>query len=193
MKNAIIFIIALGVSNLALAESPAQIYGKYAAPFGLEWGMSAEQVTAMGVELTPRHPFNGAYNATILPKNLSDVKQYSLRFNQRFGLIKVVALIELDTLKGKERYNQVKTTLVNKYGKPSIDNDSPNRDETLHWGSDIDGTIELTLFIIDGVDYGDGRGLDGFVSFFLTYQSAAYHTALEQGEAEKFHSDKDAL
>ena len=174
MKNAIIFIIALAVSNLALAESPAQIHGKYAAPFGLEWGLSKEQVTAMGVKLTHVNPAGGVYGATILPKNLSDVKKYILCFHPRFGLICVSADTKLGTLKGKERSNQLKTALVNKYGKPSIDNEDflglGFTRTTFRWGSDIDGTIKLKL----------DKYPDEVVDMELTYRSAALHVAAER-------------
>ena len=99
MKNAIIFIIALSVSGIALAESPAPAqespapnYGKYPAPFGLQWGMSMEEVTAMGVELTPHPSKKDVYSAAALPKNLSDAEIYILRFKRGFGLVRVGAL-----------------------------------------------------------------------------------------------------
>ena len=208
MKNAIIFIIALAVSNLALAESHAQIYGKYAAPFGLEWGMSKEQVTAMGVKLTPDDSDNESYTATTLPKNLSDAEKYILTFKPQFELVQVITFTsditgDLYGSKGKERYSQLKTTLVNKYGKPDYEfewtgrtriyEDSDKFYECLEhddcgrwasvWGSETDGAIGLKI-------KGLSRG-KGYIS--LSYGSAALFTALEQEEAEKSRSDEDAL
>lgn len=186
MKNAIIFIIALAVGNLALAESSAQIHGKYAAPFGLEWGLSEEQVTAMGVKLTRLDSALGSplaqYGTINLPKNLSDVERYFLDFHPEFGLIEVTAhTVEYpDALQARERYNQLKTTLANKYGKPSV-LDNREYHAILHWGSDIDGTIELEL----AYDY---------VS--LDYQSATEYIAAErefQKKEEQIVPDEDAL
>ena len=208
MKNAIIFIIALAVSNLALAESPAQIYGKYAAPFGLEWGLSKEQVTAMGVKLTPNESVKGAYTAKNLPKKLSDGEDYGLLFMQGLGLVKVFALTsditgDLYGSKGKERYSQLKTAIANKYGKPDreiewtdrdIDSDQFYQclahdgcgDWLSHWRGTENETDGGILLHIRGVSRGTG-----FIH--LGYESAAYQTALKQKEAEKSRSDQDAL
>ena len=182
MKNAIIFIIALAVSNLALAESSAQIHGKYAAPFGLEWGMSEEQVTLMGVKLTLYDSELGVYGAAVLPKNVSDVTGYKLYFDQLFGLIGVAAYTgPLDILKGEERYDQLTRTLVNKYGKPSIDTDSLSsvRTKTLDWGSAIDGTITLK------------RRTDEEVRIDLTYRSGALSIAAERKRERESRQRKE--
>ena len=208
MKNAIIFVIALAVSNLAVAESPAQIYGKFSAPFGLEWGMSKEQVTEMGVNLTPHPSAKGAYTAKILPKNLSDAEEYYLVFEQGFGLVKVSAhtkniTSDLYGSKGKERYSQLKTAIVNKYGKPSRELEATGRariydniDEFYQclnydgcgywvslWGNSAGGGIALN---IEGLSRGTGY-------IALTYESLAFYTAHEKEEAEKSRSDEDAL
>ena len=208
MKNAIIFIIALAVSNLALAESPAQIYGKYAAPFGLEWGLSKEQVTAMGVKLTPLDPTEESYATKTLPKNLSDGKYYLLAFMQGFGLVEIRVLTSSITndvygSKGKERYNELKTAIVNKYGKPSKEwewtdgsrlyDDSDQFYECLRsppcglwasaWGNDTDGMILLEIA-------SDKPGV-GYIS--LSYASVVSYTARQQEAEEKSRSDEDAL
>ena len=208
MKNAIIFIIALAVSNLALAESPAKIYGKYAAPFGLEWGLSKEQVAAMGVKLTPNESVKGAYTAKNLPKKLSDGEDYGLLFMQGLGLVKIFALTsditgDLYGSKGKERYSQLKTAIANKYGKPDYERewtvsvaDSDKFYQCLarndcgswlsYWGDPENATDGTILLRIRGLSRGTG-----FIH--LDYESAAYHTARQQEEAEKSRSDEDAL
>lgn len=208
MKNAIIFVIALAISSLALAESPAQNYGKYAAPFGLEWGMSKEQVMEMGVELTPSDSVKGNYGTTTLPKNLSDAKEYDLFFEQEFGLVLVAAYTrhmtgDLYGSKGKERYSQLKTAIIKKYGKPRLEyemtgltrifGDSNQFYECLKydgcgawtsfWGSAKDGNIRLDIL-------GLSRGT-GWVS--LIYASAASFTASEKKKEEQSRSDEDAL
>ena len=208
MKNAIIFIIALAVSNLALAESPAQIYGKYSAPFGLEWGMSKEKLATMGVKLTPDDAVKDAYLATTLPKNLSDGEEYFLNFKQGFGLVRVGAFTspfigDWYGSKGKERYSQLKAAMVNKYGKAKreyewtggarIYEDSDQFYECLlydgcgHWasvwGNDTDGKIILEIT--------GARPGAGFVT--LIYSSAAWFVAREQEKEEKSRSDEDAL
>ena len=195
MKNAIIFVIALAVSNFACAPSPAQNHGKYAAPFGLDWGLSKEQLTAMGVELTPVEFATGAYTATNLPKKLSDAKTYTLQFKQEFGLV-AIGVITYDIpgdplgLKGKERYSQLKTAIVNKYGKPDNEFEWSGRARlyddrhefyqclrygggcgawTSVWGSDTDGVIGLQI---------KGR-FDGRGYIILKYESAAFYIDAE--------------
>ena len=58
------------------------------ALFGLSWGMSAEQVTELGVKLTDKSKgeFGTNYKATNLPKILSDVQEvylYKCTYNLR--------------------------------------------------------------------------------------------------------------
>ena len=201
MKNAIIFIIALAVSGIALAESHAQIHGKYAAPFGLEWGLSKEQVTAMGVKLTPHKSAKDTYTAKTLPKNLSDGEAYYLIFKQGFGLVAIGVVtnnITRDPLgsKGIERYSQLKTAIVNKYGKPDDEFERALRNQFYEclkhegcgswasfWASGTDGVIALEL-----------RGLTRGIGYIeLKYESAALYIAAEQEEAEKSRSDEDSL
>ena len=208
MKNAIIFVIALAVSNLAVAESSAQIYGKYAAPFGLEWGMSKEKLEAMGVKLTPFRSVKGGYTAKTLPKNLSDAQAYSLLFEQEFGLVQVTALtsdITRDVYgsKGKERYSQLKMAIVNKYGKPDKELEWTDRtsdsdqfyqclahDGCGSWASlwiDLDNETAATILLRI---HGNPRGA-GLIQ--LRYESAAFHTAKKKKAEEKSRSDEDAL
>ena len=208
MKNAIIFVVALAASSLALAQSPAQNYGKYRAPFGLEWGLSIGQVTAMGVKLTPHPSEKGVYGATALPKNLSDGEKYILRFKRGFGLVRVGVLTspitqDLDGAKGKERYNRLKTAIINQYGNPDdeheltgaarIFDDSNQFYECLlfdgcgywasFWGTQKNGNILLEL---RGLERGTGRA-----SVF--YESAALYTAIEREKEENSRSDEKAF
>ena len=208
MKNAIIFVIALAVSGIALAESPANIHGKYAAPFGLEWGLTKEKLAEMGVKLTLLYPDTEFYEAKNLPKNLSDADRNFLRFKQGFGLIEISAITkditgDLDGSKGKERYRQLKMAIVNKYGKPNkeveriggtdVYKDKNHFYQCLHsdgcgfwvslWGSKTDGYIALSIET--------AWGNEGYVS--LSYKSAALHIAAEQEAEEQIRSDEDAL
>ena len=210
MKNAIIFVIALAVSNLAVAESPANIHGKYAAPFGLEWGMSKEQLAEMGVKLMPLYlgkdesdEFSGKYTTRNLPKNLSDVRVYYLDFKQALGLVKIIASLnhitsDWDGSKVKERYNQLKTAMINKYGKPrkefdpwtgsSLYQDNNQFSWASGWGSKADG---LMLLKITGGTPTAKEGMAGFIN--IHYESAALYVALEKEAEEKARSDEDAL
>ena len=219
MRSAIIFIIALAVSGISLAESPAQIHGEYAAPFGLEWGMSKEQVTAMGVKLTPERPVSrfgitksrGIYTAKTLPKNLPDAEEYELLFKQGFGLVKVSAQTrrtrnDLFGSEGKERYSQLKTAIIKKYGRP----------DTVVEQTGINGTYDkrhqfyecLRLescgaWRSDWENKKDGYK-DGFILLRLRpylfskwegvvviiYASAALHTVREQEAEERARAQK---
>ena len=211
MKNAIIFIIALAVSGIAPAESPApaQNYGKYPAPFGLQWGMSMEEVTAMGVELTPHPSKKDVYSAAALPKNLSDAEIYILRFKRGFGLVRVGALtsaitLDLDGAQGKERYNRLKTAVSNIYGKPDmvrertgaarVFDDSNQFYECLlfdgcgywvsFWGKQKSGGN--ILLEIRGLERGSGR-----VDLF--FESAALDAAEEREKEKNDRDDENAL
>ena len=205
MRNAIIFIIALAVSGIALAESHAQNYGKYAAPFGLEWGMSKEQLTAMGVKLTPIDEAEGVYTAERLPKKLRDVKEYTLLLKQGFGLVKATA--ETNAFKSdysgsaaKKRYSQLKTAIINKYGRPDTVAEQTGVNGTYQrrhqfyqclmsvgcgawasiWSNKKDGYISLYIL-------GVSRS-EGVVS--IGYESAAFYTAREQEAEERARARK---
>ena len=205
MKNAIIFVIALAVSNLALAESHAQNYGKYAAPFGLEWGMSKEKLTAMGVKLTPIDETEGVYTAERLPKNLTDVKEYGLLFKQGFGLVKATAETnqfghDWAGFKAKKRYSQLQRAIIKKYGLPDtvVEQTGINGTYTrmnqfyqclmsvgcgawgFVWGNKKDGYI--SLYILGVSD------LVGVVS--IGYESVAFYTAREQEAEERARAKK---
>ena len=214
MKNAIIFIVALAVSGIAPAQespAPAQNYGKYSAPFGLQWGMSIEEVAAMGVELTPHPSKKGVYSATALPKNLSDAEIYILRFKRGFGLVRVGALtsaitLDLDGAQGKERYNRLRTAIRKLYGNPDmvrektgalrVFDDSNQFYECLlfdgcgywvsFWGKQKTGGGGNILLEIRGLEPGKGR-----VDIF--FESAAFDAAEEREKQENDRDDEKAL
>lgn len=109
---------------LMIASSVRAQFGNDAM-FGLTWGMSPKEVQSRGVVLTKKSSDGTieVYSAKSLPKNISDVDFYTLVFaNGR--LVKLSAAGETITndqlgSEGKERYQTLKQTLTEKYGKPS--------------------------------------------------------------------------
>lgn len=95
------------------------------APFGLAWGMSTKEVAALGVELTALRDAEGAsYSAKRLPKILADVEAVRLNFGFDDRLFKITAVSrdyknDPYGIALKDRYQQLKSLLGDKYGKGS--------------------------------------------------------------------------
>lgn len=91
-------------------------------PFGLEWMVTAEEVTQLGVTLTPfpNDTFGASFSATNLPKALSDMEMVVLSFGFDDKLWRVAALGTENANdkygnSGKVRYNQLKESLSKTY------------------------------------------------------------------------------
>jgi hypothetical protein len=112
----LVFSILSGPFAAALAESEA--------PFGLSWGVSAEQLKASGVGLQLRLPDNTGvrFAAANLPKALSDLGEAILSFGNNDKLHKIEAISEDVTndpagIRLKARYATLSRALTRKYGK----------------------------------------------------------------------------
>jgi len=95
------------------------------APFGLTWGMTAEDLKSLGVALAPQEHVNNmvVYKAETLPKNISDAEFYLVLFDESTGLQKVMMSSkditnDLYGSAGKERFKVLKETFSSKYGAP---------------------------------------------------------------------------
>lgn len=96
------------------------------APFGLSWGMSAEDVTKKGVKLSDKSTdkFGEQYSATNLPKMISDVETVTLYFGYNSKLWRIAAASELFQndpygSQVKARYDELNNVLSKKYGTGS--------------------------------------------------------------------------
>jgi len=109
-----------GPSGAALAADDG-------APFGLSWGVSAEQLEASGIKLQRRSPdeSGGRFATTNLPKALSDLGEAILSFGNDNKLHKIEAISEdvigdPDGTRLKARYAALTRALTSKYGQGVI-------------------------------------------------------------------------
>ena len=94
-------------------------------PFGLAWGASVSDLAGGGVELTKQRS-DGAvtsYAASLLPEGSSFAKAYSVMIDGAHGLQRAAFVTESITndlvgMDGKQRYDEIKEALANKYGAP---------------------------------------------------------------------------
>jgi hypothetical protein len=107
--------------QLSCAASFAQ---EAEAPFGLNWGMSTEQIKSIGVELTQKQagPFGQAFVASKLPKAISDQETTILFFGHDDRLWRIAAIssaFDNDPygFGAKKRYEELLGVLNEKYGK----------------------------------------------------------------------------
>jgi hypothetical protein len=115
----LIFLSVLFLSSTALC-------GKYGAPFGLSWGMTKQEVKALGVKLSPMGSETRLKmcSTASLPKNIPIADLYTLVFDDKYGLQRVIMgskIIKNDLYgtKGKREFDKLKQALTNKYGEPS--------------------------------------------------------------------------
>ena len=95
------------------------------APLGLAWGASQEEVRALGVDLqaTTNKDYGESYSAHKLPKALSDQEDAVLSFGYDNKLWRIAAISrkfesEPQGTTVRTRYQELLTSLTEKYGKP---------------------------------------------------------------------------
>jgi hypothetical protein len=93
------------------------------APFGLQWGMSADQVRTMGVVLGDKGEgdYGIEYSATKLPKVLNDLETVELYFDYNDHLWRVAAVSHSFAndpygAAVQSRYDELSEILSSKYG-----------------------------------------------------------------------------
>jgi len=108
-----------------ISKNAAPAAGDERAPFDLPWGVSADQIRALGVELkaAPWTDFGQSYLATKIPHALSDQEFALLSFGYDNKLWRIVAMSRSypNDPSGslvKCRYEELSATLAEKYGKP---------------------------------------------------------------------------
>jgi len=104
----------LSVSSFARADGEAV--------FGLNWGMSPEEVKSSGTILVLKNKSENLYiyRAESLPKNIKDARYYTLVFNNNKDLVKIIMFGETITNdfsgdKGKIRFGKISMALSKKY------------------------------------------------------------------------------
>lgn len=178
------------------------------ALFGLRWGMTVAEVKSAGVKLTRVELDRNldTYKAPSMPKNLTDFKSYSMMFAngkliKMWGISKDI-YNDPNGYSGKERFNALKYTLIGKYGKPKLSNqtignklfeDSDEFYQCLSYSgcgqwAVVFETIDKTVGIeLKGLSRGTGY-LD------ITAEAIPqFSQALKEYEFKKDSSDKDAL
>jgi len=177
------------------------------APFGLTWGMTAEDLKSLRIILIPyRETDNSAlYKSYSLPKNLSDARHYLLVFDKRTGLQKVVMTSEninddaYGSI-GQERFEALKETLSLKYGFPSDGMESvgnqvyEEEDQFYECVMHLGCGLWMAIWRHEGGTYvlqleGLGRGL-GYILF--TAEGAGFVAESKQNRQIERSSDADA-
>jgi hypothetical protein len=115
---------ALVILAMLLAPQTASSQNLSDAPFGLTWGMSAEQARDAGVVLRdePAGDFGTSYLTTNLPKIITDADQVTASFGYDNKLWRITAFgkdIKDDPYGStvKRRYDELSSALSEKYGK----------------------------------------------------------------------------
>jgi hypothetical protein len=105
-----------------------------AAPFGLQWLLTSDDIAKLGVSLSPVDfaTYGKSFSATNLPKALSDTATVVLSFGYDNRLWRVVAISkEFDNdrygIQAKSRYDQLAASLAKSY-KLKSSNHRPSSD-----------------------------------------------------------------
>jgi hypothetical protein len=121
MSRLATFLLILILLTPALAASSQE-----AAPFGLTWGATLQEIEAAGAVLEPvsNKEFGDSFIARNLPKALADQRSTHLAFGFNNSLWRIYAVgkpyeSEPQGLGVKDRYEQLLGTLSEKYGMPN--------------------------------------------------------------------------
>ncbi|MFZ4650688.1 MAG: hypothetical protein ACOYLV_08250 [Rubrivivax sp.] len=181
------------------------------APFGLSWGLSAEDLRARGVNLaqTKRESEFTFFSATKVPTAISIAEKYSIIVHDRHGLQKLAMHSENfnndpSGADGKKIYAEYKAALASKYGPPDSSYSREivglklykERDEFYEclkytgcgmwsslWSLPNGGTIGLEL---KGINRGTGW-------LNLTYEGPRWSDAVDNVKANRSAQDRKAL
>lgn len=118
---------AIVVFAVFYLSQTAGVLGQAEGPLGLTWGNSVSELRASGVELKDvreMNDFGKSYLASNLPRALSDQTTTVLSFGHDDKLWRIVLLGRaVDNNPAgyalKQRYEELKQTLEEKYGKPT--------------------------------------------------------------------------
>lgn len=180
-------------------------------PFGLQWGASAEEISALGVLLKKEDSSDNKfsiYSTKKLPKSLSIAERYTLLFDKGYQLQKMlISSKDIDNdlygNEGKETYSSIKAQLREKYGRPIIEIEKSGdvlykkEDEFYqcliytgcgHWVSVFESISDNSTISIElnGLERGKG-----YIS--LTYEGPLWSKIVDETKSNDSKSDADAL
>jgi hypothetical protein len=200
-KFAIVFVFISMVPAVCSAED---------GPFGLSWGMTKEQVEKLGVklELSSTKMTVDVLTTEKLPKNVSIAEKYTLIFDRKHNFQKVIMVskdIGNDPYgnEGKEKYAELKKSLIAKYGKPSFSFEKVGRKL---W-NEKDEFYQCLAYtgcggwVVSFEDKASGQviglqleGIKRGIGFLrLTYEGPRWSEIVDAARAAEAQSDKDAL
>lgn len=106
--------------TLILINSPAWADGE--AVFGLNWGMTPQEIKSSGTILSLKNKINNLYiyRTKSLPKNLNETRYYTLVFDNNQKLVKIIMIgqnitNDISGKKGKTKFEEIAAALVKKY------------------------------------------------------------------------------
>jgi len=106
--------VLLSISSYALADGEAV--------FGLNWGMTPQEIKNSGIILMLKNRVKNLYiyRAESLSKNLKDARYYTLVFNDNEKLVKIIMIGQKITnddsgKKGRIRFGEIASQLAQKY------------------------------------------------------------------------------
>ena len=182
-------------------------------PFGLDWGMTENEVRNQGVDLT--FMFDDGlkvFTTESLPVNLSIAEMYALKFSKQFHLQSVMMFsksFENDVYgtEGKEVYADFRAKLKKKYGAPDDEIERvglelwDERDEFYQCLAYSGCGAWLSFFggepgnsnsgMVVGLELkGEGRGI-GYIK--ITYETDKHYKAVNALEEQESATDAGAL
>jgi len=202
VKNfAIVFVFISMVPAVCSADDGA---------FGLAWGMTKVQVEKLGVKLEPSSAKLGIETLTTekLPKNVSIAEAYSLTFDRKHNLQKVMMVskdIDNDPYgsEGKKKYAELKESLITKYGQPSDVLEKvggklwDEKDEFYQCLAYAGCGMWVALFEDKTSGQNIGLQLEGMTRgkgyIHLIYEGPKWSEVVDAMKAAEAQSDKDAL
>lgn len=205
MKKSVTAVTAI----LALVLSFSVFAKEIAAPFGLVWGQSKQELESMSVKFYKCENTQGFVRCRTKnpPKTVSFAEFYDLAFHQDTGLQEIVMAgntiaNDIAGSKGKALYAKVKSSLTRKYGQPHDSREViglklyDEYDEFYqclaysgcglwlsYWVGGAGGVVGLRL---KGLSRGKGW-------LRMSYQSKALSQLLDDYESKKTTEDEDAF
>ncbi len=179
------------------------------APFDLEWGLTLDEVKAMGVVCEDEimvYDVVISCKTSSVPKNLSTAETYSLYFFPDQNLQKVFMTSEtisddLYGTEGKNTYLKLQGILTKKYGEPEkyewVGRALYNERDEFYECLDYSGCGTYSSYFT--TDYGGDIGLrleglgrgEGYIT--LAYEGPKFTIAMAAIEDQKAAQDIDAL
>jgi len=167
--------IRISVLLVIMAANPS-VAQTFADSLGIAWNTSIEEVRGLSIQLekSDKEGRFTYYNTKQLPINRYVDADYSLTFDNEYKLQKItikvpIILNDFDGEKGKNLYQEIKTELLAKYGKPIIKMEEVGKGTGQfafyqclkatgcgHWASTFESAEEVVIIEIKGKGIGHG-------------------------------------